>query len=65
MSKKPEETAAPEVKYATVGKNEFVFVRKPRYVDCAGCVRRGEKNPRKVKPGYQCDDCANIEEGAY
>jgi len=37
----------------------------PRFIPCSGCVRRGEPRPYPVRRGYVCNDCANIEEGAY
>lgn len=34
-------------------------------VPCTGCIRRGVNPPALVKPGYQCNRCADIEEGAW
>ena len=34
-------------------------------VPCRGCIRRGAARPAMVKAGYQCNACADIEEGAY
>lgn len=38
--------------------------RKSR-VPCPGCVKKGVNPPALVKPGYQCNRCADIEEGAW
>lgn len=32
---------------------------------CQSCIKRGEKAPARVRPGSNCNACANIEEGAY
>lgn len=36
----------------------------PKRVPCPGCVKRGVPKPQTVKRGYQCDACADLEEGA-
>jgi len=39
--------------------------RQKNRVPCPGCIKRGVKEPNLVRPGYQCNTCADIEEGAY
>ncbi len=37
----------------------------PRNQPCPTCKRPNRLTPADVRRGYQCDDCANREEGAF
>lgn len=39
--------------------------RNPRNLPCPTCKRPDQLTPADVALGYQCDGCADIEEGAY
>ena len=65
------ETPAPALKatlerlYAEMGSARRHTARSGQWQPCPGCVRRGVSKPASVRRGYQCSECANIEEGAY
>jgi hypothetical protein len=37
----------------------------PRNLPCPTCKEPNKLTPADVRKGYQCDDCANREEGAW
>ncbi len=39
--------------------------RNPRNLPCPTCKRPDQLTPADVAHGYQCDGCADVEEGAY
>jgi hypothetical protein len=46
-------------------KSGYIEAGHRGFVLCRGCIRRGCERPNPVKPGFNCNDCADIEEGAY
>lgn len=39
--------------------------RNARIHPCPTCKQENKLTPRDVRAGYQCDDCADLEEGAF
>lgn len=39
--------------------------RNPRNLPCPTCKRPNRLTPKDAARGYQCDSCADMEEGAY
>ena len=39
--------------------------RNPRNLPCPTCKKPDKLTPADVQRGYQCNDCANTEEGAF
>uniref|UniRef100_A0A6M3LQX9 Uncharacterized protein n=1 Tax=viral metagenome TaxID=1070528 RepID=A0A6M3LQX9_9ZZZZ len=39
--------------------------RNPRNLPCPTCKRPNMLTPADVRKGYQCDDCARLEEGCW
>jgi len=37
----------------------------PRNLPCPTCKEPNKLTPADVRKGYQCDDCANLQEGCY
>jgi len=37
----------------------------PRNLPCPTCKEPNKLTPKDKAKGYQCDDCANLEEGCY
>lgn len=37
----------------------------PRILPCPTCGEQNRLTPADVRRGYQCDRCADVEEGAY
>lgn len=37
----------------------------PRNLPCPTCKEPNKLTPQDVRRGYQCDDCANLQEGCY
>lgn len=37
----------------------------PRNLPCPTCKQPDRLTPADVRHGYQCDECANLEEGCY
>ena len=52
------------IRHATCGGTETQLGRTGK-VPCPGCIRRGATPPQKVRAGFQCNVCADIEEGVY
>ena len=39
--------------------------RNPRNLPCPTCKQPDRLTPADVRRGYQCDDCANLDEGCF
>jgi hypothetical protein len=37
----------------------------PRNLPCPTCKEPNKLTPADVRRGYQCDECANLQEGCY